>query len=301
MGIITKIQRFGLEDGPGIRSTVFLKGCPLRCKWCSNPECQNPDPEIVYYETKCIEECDVCVSLCKYEAIVKDKGRIRIKKRNCSYCLDCIHRCPSGALSLIGKNISPNEVVKDVQRDESFYNYSEGGITLSGGEPLLQPEFTLDILKRCKELRVHTVLDTCGYTNADVLSDILEYVDLFLFDLKHMDPNRHKALTGVSNDTILDNAQKISDAGIPIIIRFPLVPEVNDSSDNLHQMMLFMRCLQSALRVEILPYHSLGLSKYKSLGRKPSLPKIPTPRKKDIQRVQRALKDSKLEMVVRGN
>jgi pyruvate formate lyase activating enzyme len=265
--MIIKIQRFSIQDGPGIRTTVFLKGCPLRCLWCSNPEGQEPYPELMYNKFACLPDCTLCVDTCVKGALRKIEGRVVIDRIRCDACGECVRVCPSKALVIVGTYVRPEDVLKVVLRDREFYERSDGGVTLSGGEPLYQPVFTKELLRLCKVEGINTALDTSGYASWEVIEGILKYTDVILYDIKHTDPQLHKRYTGVSNDLILDNLKKIDALGIPVIIRIPIIPGLNDSYDNLSRTADFILKLNSVVRVDLLPYHRLGEPKYEMLGR----------------------------------
>ncbi len=269
-GFIFNIQRYCIHDGPGIRTTVFMKKCPLHCLWCANPEAINGLPEIFYYQNRC-NKCYSCLDACIHGAIsVPRYGEFIIIDRNiCEGCEDhvCITSCDQVALELAGSLISVEELMEEVEKDDIFYRNSDGGVTLSGGEPTSQLGFTLELLKRCKEKGFHTTLDTCGYASWNLMKEILEYTDLILYDIKHMDSSKHKELTGVPNELILRNVEAIfAQARIPTIIRIPIIPQHNDSKDNMEATARYLKEI-GATEVNLLPYHRLGLEKYRRLGR----------------------------------
>lgn len=269
-GLIFNIQRYCIHDGPGIRTTVFMKKCPLQCLWCANPEAINEVPEILYYQNRC-NKCYRCLDACIHGAIsIPRYGEFIIIDRNiCNGCKNylCITSCDQGALQLVGRLISVEELMEDVQKDDIFYRNSDGGVTISGGEPTSQPGFTIEFLKRCKEKGLHTTLDTCGYTSWNLMNGILEHTDLILYDIKHMDSTRHKELTGVPNDLILRNVETIfAKAKIPTIIRIPIIPQHNDSKDNMEATARYLKEI-GATEINLLPYHRLGIEKYQRLGR----------------------------------
>lgn len=231
-GRIFSMQRFSIQDGPGIRTTVFVKGCPLRCAWCSNPESQSLHPEIMVRRQKC-EGCGQCSQACPSDAIALVEGLVTIDRARCDLCMDCVEACPTGALELSGEEITIEEAVHECCQDEPFYKNSDGGVTLSGGEPLYQPEFALHFLRACKEKSLSTALDTCGYAPWEVLEEILAYTDLVLFDVKHLDPEMHRKGTGVTNDLILENLRRMTASRqARVWIRIPLIPGYNDSEEH---------------------------------------------------------------------
>lgn len=297
-GVIVKIQRFSVQDGLGIRTTVFLKGCPLRCLWCSNPETQNSAIELEYDRAKCLPHCYECVSVCRNEAIAKEGEYIIINRQKCTACMQCVKACYRKALIIIGRKMDTVKIVDEVERDKPFYEKSAGGVTLSGGEPLYQPEFTKQIAKECKQRSISTALDTTGYVNWKILNDVLKYIDLVLYDIKYIDPEKHKKFTGVSNYLILENAKRISKEGIPIILRIPIIPGVNDNLKDLSLLAEFANNLPYILGVHLLPYHRIGVVKYHKLGREYSMTNLQQPTKEYILKISKILKSYGIEPVI---
>lgn len=272
-GIITNIQSYSIHDGPGIRTLVFLKGCHLRCKWCCNLENQRPGIEIEFYNAKCIR-CGACLKACSRKAINRDlevKSGFKIDRELCNLCGDCCKVCPREALKNIGEVITVEEVLEKVKKDRYYYLTSQGGLTLSGGEPLYQFEFTRELLRRSYEEHIDTALETCGYAPWEYFKEILPYLNSVLFDIKHMNPVKHKQLTGVSNRLILSNLKKLSNYGIPIVIRLPLIPGCNLDNQNIHDTARYVSKLNNVKEVNLLPFHQLGKDKYFRLSRKYSL------------------------------
>jgi pyruvate formate lyase activating enzyme len=264
-GLVFNIQKFSIHDGPGIRTTVFMKGCPLTCPWCSNPEGMNPEPQIITNDRKCIG-CGKCAEACPLKAISCNNGSRALDWELCNNCLECASVCPSRSIEVTGTYMTVDEVFKIAARDAPFYANTGGGVTISGGEPLLQWEFARALLQRCKDARFHTTLDTAAYSKWDVMDSVLEYVDLVLFDVKHTDPERFSDECGVSNDLIMRNLEKAAHR-VSVWLRIPLVPDYNDSESNLRQTAeLALRI--GADKVSILPYHEYGKHKYERLGRK---------------------------------
>jgi pyruvate formate lyase activating enzyme len=265
-GLIYDIQRFAIHDGPGIRTLVFMLGCPLKCLWCSTPQTQKPSPEILYIEVNC-KKCLRCVDECPEKAITFSDEKIKIDRKLCNACGQCVDVCPNQALKLVGKQKTVEELYEDIMKDNNFYRRSGGGVTIGGGEATMQQEFVTALLKKCKGMYIHTAMETCGYVKWEELEKILEYIDLLYFDIKHMDSRIHKELTGVPNELILENAKKASKMR-PIIIRIPLIPGYNDSEENLLKTAKFAANLgENLLRVELLPYHKFGIGTYEQLGR----------------------------------
>lgn len=265
-GLIFNIQKFSIQDGPGIRTTLFMKGCPLCCPWCSNPEGIGSEPEIMVGERKCIG-CKRCSEACSTGAISFDNDIRTIDWKLCTNCLECGKVCPSHAIQVMGDYKTVNEVFKIAAQDRDFYETSGGGVTVSGGEPVLQWEFVRDFFKRCKEAGFHTALDTTAYCAWGRLEQVLRYTDLILFDVKHMDPAKHEEETGVSNELILENLHKASSATTTRIwLRIPLIPGFNDSESNMQQT-AELACRTGAEKISLLPYHDWGKGKYSSLGK----------------------------------
>lgn len=262
-GTIFNVQRFCVNDGPGIRTVVFMKGCPLGCIWCHNPESQSGEPEIVFYADKCIG-CRKCAAVCEQGCHTFDNGVHKFDRTGCRKCFACT-TTGCGALEKVGKEISSDEVIEEVFRDKIFYDNSGGGITISGGEPLYQFDFTLEILRKAKERGLHTAIETCGFTSADRIKTIAEYVDLFLFDYKETNPELHKKFTGVDNVVILKNLSFLCDIGKSIILRCPIIPGFNDRKEHFKGICR-VAGLQNVLHIELEPYHPLGEEKYRALG-----------------------------------
>ena len=283
-GVVFDIKRYAVHDGPGIRTTVFLKGCPLRCLWCHSPESQHPYQEILYFKNLCIS-CSECLRVCPHEAQTTDIDH-KIRRDRCMRCGRCVESCYPGALKTAGRTLTVETVVDTLTQDAAFYQNSGGGITISGGEPTMQPEFTLELLRRCKAKGYHTALDTCGHVTGRVLAGLLRYVDLVLYDLKHMDSVRHRELTGVSNHLILANLRRIDRQDQAYVIRVPLIPTCNDSEANIEAMATFFQTLKHMAYIEILPYHGFGVSKYEHLGRAYCLSGLQPPSQDRLKRVR---------------
>jgi pyruvate formate lyase activating enzyme len=275
-GVIFNIQRYSIHDGPGIRTTAFLKGCPLRCLWCQNPESQSMRPEIFFVSESC-QGCGACAEACPRGAIEVVEGLARTDRAVCVGCGECTAVCPNEARNLMGRNSTAQEVFEELAADDIFYQRSGGGVTLSGGEPLAQPRFAREVLRLCKEASLHTALDTCGCAPWETVRQVLEYVDLVLYDLKHMDTGQHKRYTGVPNEVILENARRVHGLGIPMLARVPVIPGYNDAVENMTATALFISTeLGDSTGVHLLPYHRLGEAKHermeqtnKSLGAVP--------------------------------
>lgn len=293
-GWVFNIQRYSIQDGPGIRTTVFLKGCPLTCHWCSNPESQGLHPQLFYFDTQCTG-CHRCLEACPNGAtLLGSNGKIVIDRRLCKACGVCADACLSGARVISGSLMTIDEVVNVVEKDSLFYRNSDGGVTFSGGEPLYQPAFLLELLKKCQRKGFHTCLDTCAYIQWEVLEEALDYVDLVLFDVKHMDPEKHREVTGVDNHLILDNLKRMAKMGKEIIVRIPLLPDINDSAENINALGNFTSQL-SLKRVDLLPYHKLGVKKYERLGMEYKLKELRSFKREEVEGVKEILRNFGIE------
>ena len=260
---VTEIQRFCMHDGPGVRTTVFLKGCPLRCAWCHNPETQKAAPELLFYPNKCIG-CGGCAAVCKQGAHSMGEAH-RLDREKCAACFDCESICPTGALERCGKDLSVDEILSTVERDQAFYGQT-GGITLSGGEPFLQGEALIVLLKAAKARGLTTAVETCGYADPDVLRAAAPFVDLFLWDVKDTDEARHRRYTGVSNKEIQSNLALIDALGARTRLRCILVNGVNTDPAHYERIAALALSLQNCEGVELLPYHAYGGSKSELIG-----------------------------------
>jgi pyruvate formate lyase activating enzyme len=270
-GTVFNIQRYSIHDGGGIRTLVFLKGCPLRCVWCCNPESQHGAPQLGFIEARCIgaKDCGApCVAACTVGSIsLSDAGKAIIDRSDCDVCGKCAAACGKGALKVVGRVMPVDQVMAEVEKDRPFYRRSGGGITVGGGEPLAQYQFAAELLKAAHEAYLHTALETCGHAPWTNLSAVLEHVDLLQFDIKHMDPTKHKDMTGKSNELIIDNLKKVRSIKDPrdVIVRIPIIPRYNDSVDNIRATVKFAAGL-GFNRIELVPYHRLGTSKYAQYG-----------------------------------
>jgi pyruvate formate lyase activating enzyme len=276
-GRIFDIKRFAVHDGPGIRTTVFLKGCSLHCAWCHNPEAIRARPEVAFYSQRCID-CGACVDACAHGAREETaQGQGIYHRDEGVVCGECVEVCYAEALVLHGREVCVAEVFEEVCKDAAFYKESGGGITLSGGEPLQQAVFATALLKAFKQAGYHTALDTCGMVRWSAFEKALPYVDMVLYDIKHMDPERHKEYTGASNVQILDNLSKLNALQISVEIRMPIIPGINDGRETIEAAAELLAVFKSVTGVRILPYHRLAGEKYISLGYENTMPVVDPP------------------------
>lgn len=280
---------------------VFMKGCPLRCEWCSNPEGQKLDPEIRFINSMCVgeERCKIpCIQVCAVHAVSLSKeGRPKTDRELCLGCGRCVEVCPYGARQLNGKLMTIEDLLTEILKDEPFYRISRGGVTIGGGEPLMQFEFTRELLKGCKARSVHTVIETCGHVPWEYIEAILEFVDFIYYDIKHMDPVQHKKQTGVSNNLILKNAKRLlitKDA--QVAVRVPIVPGFNDSKENIEAITKFV-AESGGKMIELLPYHRFGISKYRQLDMVYKMEEVESPTRDHLQRLKRIIESFGLNEV----
>jgi len=298
-GTIFRIERFAVHDGPGIRTTVFLKGCPIACAWCHSPESQALASEFMPLADRCVQ-CGACAAACPHGAIDVLKLATAPMPADCDRCGACARACPSGARELVGRAVTAADIVEAVEPDRIFYEQSGGGVTFSGGEPLMQPEFLIEVIRQCKALGVHAAVDTSGYCGRSDLLRVAELADLVLFDLKILDDRRHLAFTGVSNRLILDNLRALSEWARNVIVRFPLVPGVTDDEANVRSLGALVASL-GLRRVDVLPYHRAGIAKYRRLNRAYALEAVQPPSQEARDTVARALGGFGLTVTVGGS
>lgn len=291
-GCYFALKRFAVHDGPGIRTTLFLKGCPLSCLWCHNPEGKSFKPQIAFYKHKCTN-CLRCANVCKNNVHNFDNEHL-VTRDNCAFCSDCADACFNDAIEVFGKTVSVDEALKMVLEDRLFYETSSGGVTVSGGEPLMQAEFLKALLKNLKEQNIHTAVDTCGYAPQEAFNSVLPYTDLFLYDIKAFKEETHVKLTGKSNKLIWDNLEYVTKNGKQVIIRFPFVPGYNDSEAE--EIAKKLTEFNNILSVDILPYHNFSSSKYDALGLEDTMPRIPMPTKEETEKIKAIFKKQGLKV-----
>lgn len=264
-GTIFDIKKYAIHDGPGIRSTVFFKGCPLACRWCHNPEGLSVVSQRIYRQERCIG-CGECIQICPHDVISQTAAGIVADPAKCVLCQTCADHCPSEAVEFIGRKVTVGDVMREIEKDIAFYDESGGGITLSGGEPLMQPEFLLALLDACEKLDLHRTVDTTGYADSQLLLEVAQKTDLFLYDLKLMDAGKHRDYTGVSNERILDNLKLLAQNDANIQVRVPIIPGINNDAENVDRTAAFVSALPGVKQIAILPFHNSARSKYGRLG-----------------------------------
>lgn len=274
-GLLLKEKRFSIHDGPGIRTVFFFKGCVLKCLWCHNPESILAKPQLGYYAHQCIS-CGECMDVCRAKAHSIQDGQHLFDPSCCTACGDCASACLGNALQLYGREISVEEALKTALQDLTFYRGSGGGVTLSGGEPLLQTEFALAFLEELKKESIHTAVDSCAHVAESCFEQVLPYTDLFLIDFKHSSSAEHRKLTGCGNELICENLKFLSRRNAKIEIRIPVVPGCNDSPENMENTADFLAQIRPQA-VRLLPYHSLSGSKYRAINMPDTLPQVPSP------------------------
>lgn len=302
-GIVFNIQRYSIHDGPGIRTTVFFKGCPLNCWWCHNPESQSARREVIYYKNRCAG-CGACSKSCPEGAIEIKEGMVIRDTERCSLCGECVSKCPAGAHEMMGKVMTTEEIINEVEKDIIFYDESGGGVTLSGGEPLMQLAPVKELIGYFHKNGINVAVDTCGYLSWDRLAETAPLVDIFLYDLKFIDSNQHRKYTGKGNEKIIDNLASLANGragknNYSIIGRIPLIPGVNDDKDNITGIGRFLSNLGIA-DVNLLPYHDTGSDKYHRLGMEYKLAHIEPLTDERIEYLRSLLIDSGLQVKIGG-
>lgn len=298
-GIIFDIKKYAIHDGPGIRTTVFLKGCPLSCRWCHNPEGLSITSRIVFNIKKCIG-CDECVNACPEKALSHASRGVETDFVHCTNCGICARVCPAEAREYVGEAMHIQDLVNIIVKDVPFYDESGGGVTFSGGEPLLQPEFLMAVLDACATLHIHRTVDTSGYTDSKTIIEAAKRSNLFLFDLKFMDPEKHKRYTGVSNRKILANLARIAGMDLDITIRLPLLPGINDDDENIDATGRFVAALPGVRKIDVLPHHDFQKTKYSKFAIPYRAEEIDPPTDQQVAAVVKRLEDFGLDVTIGG-
>jgi pyruvate formate lyase activating enzyme len=293
--MIFDIKRYAINDGPGIRTAVFLKGCPLECWWCHNPEGQSSQPQLMFRSNRC-KASKACIAVCPQKAISWVDGSITNWKA-CDDCGKCAEVCFAGAREMVGRVISVDQLMVEILRDLPFYDQSRGGVTFTGGEPIFQREFLYGSLLACKNQEIHTTVDTSGHASWEGFEAINPLVDLYLYDLKLMDDARHRQFTSVTNQMILENLQRLSRLKAHICVRIPLIPGINDDRANIEESAAFLASLPSLDAVELMPYHDIGVAKFEALGMEYRLKEIHLASKDHIEEIESILIDRKLPVI----
>jgi len=298
-GLVFDIKKYAIHDGPGIRTTVFFKGCPLECQWCHNPESRSANAELSFRKDRCIG-CGQCVEACPEQAIsiVDEKAVTEISK--CKLCGRCVDICTACAREIIGQEMMVKEVMDEVEKDIIFYDQSGGGVTFSGGEPLTQPEFLIGLLNQCQRCGIHTAVDTSCYADSRIIETVSEKADMFLCDIKHMDSETHERFTGVGNNLILDNIKLLSKAGKDIIIRMPVIPGFNDDKENIEATGKFAASLSGVIRVDILPFNRGGMEKSARLVNQNKHLQVDTPSEGQMNSIATDLRKFGFEVKIGG-
>lgn len=298
-GVIFDIKKYAIHDGPGIRTTVFFKGCPLACRWCHNPEGISVKPQRIFRQERCVS-CGECIQICPQKGISQAAGRMIADQARCDLCQTCAEHCPSGAVEFAGHEVTVAEVIRQIEKDTAFYDQSSGGVTLSGGEPLMQPEFLLELLDACSELDLHRAVDTTGYADAGLLLQVARKTDLFLYDLKLMDATKHREFTGVSNQLILNNLKLLSKNKAHIQVRIPIIPGINNDADNMMRTADFVASLPGIECIAILPFHDSAREKYVRLGMECMATDMESPGEEDLKVLVGWLAQSGLPVKIGG-
>lgn len=301
---IFNVQKYSIYDGPGVRTLIFFKGCPLRCKWCSNPEGLERKYQVMYKEDLCIN-CGNCIHVCPVQLhyfLDEESPRHKVNRSiDCVGCRKCETACPKQALSIVGSDKTISEVLEIIQQDAMFYHSSGGGVTLGGGEVTAQPEFAANLLTECKRMGIHTAIETSGYAKLESMLKIAQFTDLLLYDIKHIDSDRHYELTGVRNEPILDNLTELIRRGFNVKIRMPLIRGLNDSEDTIRRTLEFLQDFKRYKNfqgIDLLPYHKLGINKYKQLDKQYAITEDLSFKEEELDKIEEFIKGYDLQVEV---
>jgi len=301
VALVTDILDFMVHDGYGLRLNVFLKGCPLKCRWCQNPEAIDREIQIAYHAQRCIG-CGKCLEVCPVPGAIVEDNRTRIDRTKCTKCLECVDACPGTALRKVGEEYSVDALFAKINRYRVFFESSDrGGVTLSGGEPTYQGAFVLALLEKCREAGIHTTVDTCGYAQYETIKAIAENVDLVLYDLKHMDEARHLEGTGVSNKLILDNLKRLcEECDLDLVVRIPLITGYNDDEENVRKTVEFLKSTGNINRLDLLPFNELPADKYEAMGLNWACGDLKTQSKEDLLALKEIVEGYGIEVTIGG-
>jgi pyruvate formate lyase activating enzyme len=298
--VVFDLQKFSVHDGPGIRTLIFFKGCPLRCAWCSNPESQSAKPEMVFFPNDCIG-CLNCMAACEHGACrVDENGGLRFDHSLCIDCGACVETCYAGARVLLGRSATVEDVLCEVRKDLVFYRNSGGGVTLGGGEPAVWSRFAAQLLRALKAEGIHTAIETCGHFPYAEIERLLPHLDLVMYDVKHMDPAQHERYTGATNETILANFERLAAEDVEIVVRIPVVPGVNDDVENIERTADFVAARRIAAAIELLPYHRFAQDKYVRLGREYDFPGLLPPEDRHMEELAALVRSRALTCRIGG-
>ena len=298
-GLVFDIKRYTIHDGPGIRTTVHLKGCPLSCWWCHNPESQSMLPELLYKPDRCID-CGACVSACGQGAVLSTAEGYPTDPLKCRGSGACADVCPADARELCGRQMPVVDLMRVILKDRIFYDQSHGGVTFSGGEPLMQPAFVMEALRACRHEEIHTAIDTCGFVSESALLETVPLTNLYLYDLKFMDSAQHKKYTGVDNELILSNLTKLGEAGAAINARIPFIPGINSSDEEMKRMGEYLNTVKGLTRVNLLPYHAVAAGKHRRWGIEYKLEETLPPTEHNLRKAAAILERYSLKVHIGG-
>lgn len=298
-GKVFNIMKYSIHDGPGIRTAVFFKGCPLNCQWCHNPESQKFEQELMYWPERCLG-CGKCLEACPNGAITSEQGSLRFLREQCQVCGKCCTACPAGVRELVAKEMKVDEVMSEIEKDVIFYDESGGGVTFTGGEAVMQTSFLQELLKECRKREIHTAVETCGFFKLEILQTISVNVNLFLYDLKIIDSQKHQRFTGVPNQLIIENLRWLAEHHPRVVVRVPIIPGVNADEESIAQIGQFVASLKRVPEIHCLPYHKAGLEKYRRLARTYQLPDIVPPKQEAMEQVVNRLEQFGLKVKIGG-